>query len=154
MLNVANLLPASHVVRIGDCDKQEDLWNALVAPLAADDLVTDKTQFIADLERREQQCTTVVDDGLVAIPHARSDAVRRLGFVVGLASEPGFALHPDGETLSRIFFCIAVPSFAPTAHLQLLQLLASFSRDGKRLQKLLSARTPAAAARCIHSFKG
>ena len=154
MLNVANLLPPAHIVRIADCDNTSELWTELVAPLVASDLVTDADQFIADLQRREEQCTTVVDDGLVAIPHARSDAVRRIGLTVGLAAEPGVALHPDGETLSRIFFCIAVPAFAPAAHLQLLQRLAAFSRDSKRLQKLLSARTPAAAARCIHSFKG
>jgi mannitol/fructose-specific phosphotransferase system IIA component (Ntr-type) len=154
MLNVANLLPPAHVVRIAECGSPAELCSALVEPLVASDLVTDAEKFLADLQRREEQCTTVVDDGLVAIPHARSEAVRRLGLTVGLVAEPGVALHPDGTTMSRIFFCIAVPAFAPAAHLQLLQRLASFSRDSKRLQKLLSARTPAAAARCIHSFKG
>lgn len=154
MINLAKMLPAANIVRLavpadGDC-----LLTELVAPLVAGEMVTDRDAFIVDLKNREAQCTTVVDDGLVAIPHARSNAVRRLGVTVGLVEEPGYVLHPDGVTLTRIFFCIAVPPFAPASHLPLLQKLAAFSRDRKRLQKLLSARTPAAGARCLHSFKG
>lgn len=125
----------------------------LIEPLIAADIVSDGDAFLADLERREAEITTVMDNG-VAIPHARSHAVRSLGLVVGLAGEEGIHFHPDGEVCSHLFFCIAVPSFAPTAHIPMLQSLAHFARDPNRVSKILASGTAAAAARYLGSYKG
>lgn len=126
----------------------------LVAPLVADGHVTDADLFLADLERRESQMTTVMDNGLVAIPHARSHAVRRLGLCVATAAAPGLRFDADSQHFTRVFFCLAVPSFAPTAHIPLLQSLARFARDPERIEKLLASRTPGVAARYLAQFRG
>lgn len=126
----------------------------LVAPLVKDQIVTDEAAFLHDLEAREAQITTVMDNGVVAIPHARSHAVRRLGLAVGIAPEPGILFSPEPEVRTRLFFCIAVPSFAPAAHIPLLQSLAKFAREANRVEKILHSRTPGAAARYLATFRG
>jgi hypothetical protein len=70
------------------------------------------------------------------------------------AAIPGIRFNPESDTLSRLFFCIAVPSFAPTAHIGMLQTLAKFARDPKRVEKLLASKQPGIANRYLGSFKG
>jgi len=151
-MNLKNFLSADLIVVDMTAENQREALNALVAPLVKNDIVTDATQFLEDLEAREAQITTVMDNG-VALPHARSHAVRRLGLAVGLAPQ-GIQFNPESDVLSRLFFCIAVPSFAPTAHMPMLQTLAKFARDPKRVEKLLASKQPGIANRYLGSFKG
>jgi|GEM_PF-812940 mannitol/fructose-specific phosphotransferase system IIA component (Ntr-type) len=124
----------------------------LIEPLIAGDIVVDKAQFLEDLERREAEYTTMTDNG-IAIPHARSQAVRRLGISVGLVSGKGIQFDPESDTRCHLLFCIAVPAFAPTSHMPLLQAVAKFGRDTKRVEKILVSKTQAVAARYLASYK-
>ena len=82
--------------------------------------------------------------GLVHFVHLRD----------GLADENGIHFNPNSDVCSRLFFCIAVPAFLPTAHINMLQALAKFARDPKRVEKILSSKTPAVASRYLASYKG
>lgn len=151
-MNLKTFLAADRIIVDMPATNQREVLECLVEPLVANDIVTDRDQFLADLESREAQITTVMDNG-VALPHARSHAVRRLGLSVGLAPA-GIQFNPESDVLSRLFFCIAVPSFAPTAHMAMLQVLAKFARDPKRVEKLLASKQPGIANRYLGSFKG
>ncbi len=151
---IAPFISAQRVILLAPAPGQpRDLLRELIGVLAAEELVTDPELFLGDVERREAQVTTVMDNG-VAFPHARSHAVRRLGLSLAIVAEPGLRFDPESEVRSRLFFCLAVPSLAPTAHIPLLQALARFARDPKRVEKLLSSRTPGTAARYLAAFKG
>lgn len=130
-----------------------EFLEALTKPLVKDGIVTDGERFVQDLESREKQLTTVMENG-VALPHARSPVVRRVGLTVGVVKGDGVRFDPDSDALVRIFFCIAVPTFAPTAHLPLLQAVAAFARDPKRLEKLAASKTPGAAVKQLTTFSG
>jgi len=132
---------------------QREIFESLIAPLVKEDIVTDPEQFLADLARREAEVTTVMDNG-VALPHARSRAVRRLALSVGITAEEGVKFDPESEQVTRLFFCMAVPAFAPTAHIPLLQSLAGFARDEARVGKLVAVKTPGAASRMLSQFRG
>ena len=132
---------------------RREILEALVGTLEKDHILTDADAFIGDLEKREEEITTQVEAG-VAFPHARSSAVRRLALVVGIADEPGLVFNPDVSEPCRIFFLIAVPSLAPTAHLPLLQKLANFAHNPKQTKKLLNCDSTTQAVRCLKSFKG
>ena len=136
--------------------KAEDRSTAfeqLVEPLVAGDVVADRALFLEDLERREAEYTTMTENG-IAIPHTRSHAVRRLGISVGIVSGKGLKFDPESDTRCQLLFCIAVPAFAPTSHMSLLQAVAKFGRDSKRVEKILVSKTQAVAARCLASYKG
>lgn len=153
-MNLKSFLSVEHILVGLTATTQREMLEKLTAPLVADNVVTDAAQFVADLERREAQISTMMENG-VALPHARSHVVRRLGLTIGLTTPAGVHFNVEKpEETSYVFFCIAVPSFAPTAHIPLLQALAKFSRDPRRIEKLLSSQTAGVAVRYLSAFKG
>ena len=152
-VNLKAFMKPSRVVKGLYDAPQRDILSQLAKPLFEDGVILDAEQFIDDLERREAEITTVMDNG-VAFPHARSNAVKTLGLVVGLADENGIHSIPGSDVRSRLFFCIAVPAFLPTAHIGMLQALAKFARDQHRVEKILSSKTAAVASRYLASYKG
>ncbi len=150
-MDIKSLLPSSHVILGLAADSRRQVWERLCAPLVEENIVTDADAFLADLERREQQVTTRISP-LVALPHARSNYARRLGVVVGLAGEQPIVYAP-GEEGPRLVLLIAVPAFAPTAHLPILQQFAAFARSPARLEKLLSQSSPAQIVRLLTAAK-
>ena len=154
-MDLKALLPPSHIVAALLPDERRGVLRQLAAPLVNENIVTDLDRFLDDLEQREQQMTTQISAG-VALPHARSNAVRRLGLTVGLTqpADAGITYDPGAPGPCRVFFLIAVPAFAPAAHLPVLQALANFAHDHERIEKLLNAPSAAKAARMIVAFKG
>jgi mannitol/fructose-specific phosphotransferase system IIA component (Ntr-type) len=152
-MDLTALLPQEHVVLNLSGSSRRELMQALVAPLIAADVVTDCCGYLADLERRESQITTQMGKG-IAFPHARSNAVRRLGLSVGIAGENGVTFNEQQPEKCRLFFLIAIPAYAPTAHLPLLQHLAHFAQDEAKVDRLLASSSPLQVARFLTSFKG
>ncbi len=150
-MDIKSLLPSNHVVYNVAGQSRRDILRALSTPLVDDGVVTNVDAFLDDVENREEQYTTQVGTS-VALPHARSNVVRRLACTVGITQEP-VVYDPAAEQPCRLFFMIAVPAFAPTAHLPLLQHLASFAHDPERIDKLLQTSSAAKAARQIVRFK-
>lgn len=152
MIDLKSLLPKNHFLLGFNAKGQDAIFRALAQPLVDDGIVSDLDRFVADVAKREAQITTQICKE-IAMPHARSEAVRRLGITVGIADERGIAYTAGSKNKCRIFFMIAVPAFAPTAHLTLLQGLVHFANDKRRVEKILAAATPSQAAACITTFK-
>ena len=152
-MDARQLLPKEHVLFEVAGSQPREIFAVLVEPLVREGIVTDRDAFLAALEAREAEVTTQVGGG-VAFPHTRSPAVTRLALVVGLTDADGVPFDPGLEERCRVFFLLAVPAAAPTAHLPLLRRLANFTRTPGKIQRLLTAKTPAAAARMITSFRG
>lgn len=150
-MDIKTLLPASHVIMDFSATSRRDAWGSLCERLVADKIIIDQEQFLNDLERRENEVTTRIDE-MVALPHARSNAARRLGVMLGIS--PNRSVEYDGGGGSpAVVFLIAIPAFAPAAHLPFLQHFAGFARDRERLLKLLAASSPAQAVRQLASLK-
>ena len=152
-MDISTLLPRSHVLLNFTATGRREAFQALVAPLVTDGIVADADRFVKALERRERQITTQVECG-IAFPHARSGAVRRLALTVGLCGPEGVDFDGTDSGTLRLLFLIAVPSFAPTAHLPLLQRLANFAHEPARVARLLACNTPAKVVACLTRFKG
>jgi mannitol/fructose-specific phosphotransferase system IIA component (Ntr-type) len=150
-MDIKTLLPASHVIMDFAAASRREAWERLCEQLAAAKIITDPGQFLEDLERREDEVTTRIDE-LVALPHARSNAVRRLGVIMGLSPDRRIVYNGD-EQGPAVLFLIAIPAFAPAAHLPVLQHFARFVHDPTRLRKLLAASSPAQAARLVAGSK-
>jgi len=152
-MDINLLLPREHVVLAAAAADRAALLGFLTAPLVVDGTVTDEGEFLAEVERREQQVTTQVAGG-IAFPHARSHCVRRLGLVVGTVEAPGVPFGVDGREWCRLFLLIAIPASAPTAHLPLLKHLTGIVRQRARVARLLAARTPAQVLRLLATPRG
>jgi mannitol/fructose-specific phosphotransferase system IIA component (Ntr-type) len=153
-MDLTRLLPASHTVINLDPTSRLDVLQQLTQPLVDTGIISDADIFCQDLEIREKQITTVIGNS-VAIPHARTKVATRLGLSVGLLKEGNtfkFSDEEDAEEV-QLLFLIAIPSFAPTSHMPLIQHLAKFVRYEKKIAKLMKSKTPAAATKYLHSFK-
>lgn len=151
-MEIRLLLPKEHVVLGLQGPNRRALLRALSAPLVAEGVVTDAEAFLDELEIREEQVTTQMTGG-VAFPHARSQAVGRLALVVGVATAPGLVFCTTDQEPCRLFFLIAVPPAAPTAHLPLLRCLSAFVRQGSQVSRLLEAPTPTQVVRVLSAFR-
>jgi PTS system fructose-specific IIC component len=99
--------------------------------------LSDKNKYREDILAREQQGSTAVGDG-VAIPHAKSEAVKKPGLAA--VTVPGGVDYSalDGK-LSNIIFMIAAPNDG-NFHLEVLSRLMVLLMDEKFRENLLAAK--------------
>ncbi len=84
--------------------------------------VNDTKLFFEDLCKREQESTTGFGGG-IAIPHAKSDAVKEVGVLFFRSKEQIEWQALDGEPVF-CFICLMVPSNGGEEHLKLLAKLS------------------------------
>jgi nitrogen PTS system EIIA component len=92
------------------------------------------------VEEREEGGSTGFGFG-VAIPHARSSAVRELTLVCGVSPEPVPYDSIDGDPV-RLFFLIVGPESSAGQHVKLLSRIARLVRRENVRQQLCEAGSP------------
>ena len=109
--------------------------------------LTDREAYKADILAREAQGTTAIGSG-IAVPHAKSAAVRRPG-LAAITVPAGVDYNaPDGLP-SRLFFMIAAPKAGADTHLEILSRLMVMLMDEAFCQKLLAVRDVKEFLACI-----
>ena len=101
--------------------------------------ISDRTQYRADILAREKMSSTAIGNG-IAVPHAKSAAVKRAGLAAATVSAGVDYQAPDGLP-SRLFFMIAAPKEGGDVHLEMLSRLMVMLMDEEFCQKLLDAAT-------------
>ena len=109
----------------------------LVGQLNKYDYITDTERLKADVLKREMESTTAIGMN-VAIPHAKSDAVKK-PIVAVMNNKQGVNWDSLDGTLPKIVFLIAVPSDSSDTHLKLLQRLSRVLMDDDIRQSLIDA---------------
>lgn len=109
----------------------------LVDQLDKYDYITDTERLKADVLKREMESTTAIGMN-VAIPHAKSDAVKK-PIVAVMNNKQGVNWDSLDGTLPKIVFLIAVPSDSSDTHLKLLQRLSRALMDDNIRQSLIDA---------------
>ena len=109
----------------------------LVDQLDKYDYITDTEKLKADVLKREMESTTAIGMN-VAIPHAKSDAVKK-PIVAVMNNKQGVNWDSLDGTLPKIVFLIAVPSDSSDTHLKLLQRLSRALMDDDIRQSLIDA---------------
>jgi nitrogen PTS system EIIA component len=127
----------------------------VVIPLAARDkagIIAELTQHLIDhsggtfsevlgaVEEREAALSTGIGFG-VAIPHARSSAVRELTVVCGVSSAPVPYDSIDGEPC-RLFFLLVGPEASAGQHVKVLSRIARLVRREDLREQLCGSATP------------
>ena len=102
--------------------------------------VTNSSTFLSDLlERAAMSSVCIASD--VALPHARTTAVRRTVLAVGRSAGP-VAFDPEHPAV-RLVFLIGTPKEAVTEYLQLVAALSRMLKNDQTRAALLSAATEA-----------
>ncbi|MEA2013154.1 MAG: PTS sugar transporter subunit IIA [Verrucomicrobiota bacterium] len=153
MILLRNFITKENVLLGFSTVSQSEALKSLMQPMIDSGVVTDGDLFLSDLLDRENKMTTVMENG-VAFPHARSNAIKKMAVTVGILPEPGIEFSLEQDVMSRIFFLIGVPSYAPTVHLPLLSLLAKFANQKINREKLLTVKTCGTASKILSNYKG
>ncbi|RAK06916.1 PTS system D-fructose-specific IIA component (F1P-forming) (Frc family) [Halanaerobium saccharolyticum] len=103
---------------------KDSVIKEMIEIMAENEIITDKEEVIKKAMEREEKGTTGVGKG-VAIPHVKSDAVKRPAVAFG-RSDAGIDYGSMDEKLSHLFFLITVPEESHDEH---LKLLAQLSRN-------------------------
>lgn len=96
-------------------------------------------QVLEAIEERENVLSTGIGFG-VAIPHARSSAVRELSVVCGVSPVPVPYDSIDGDPV-RLFFLIVGPEATAGQHVKILSRIARLVRKENLRQQLCQADT-------------
>jgi PTS system fructose-specific IIC component len=111
---------------------------ALAARVAESGRATDAEALFADAWKREEQAPTGLPGGM-AIPHAKSPAVKQASLAVARLARP--VEFDEGEDADLVFL-IAAPDTAAQDHLALLSTLARSLMKEDFVASLRSAATP------------
>lgn len=101
-----------------------------------------------DVWTRESQMSTGVGKGL-ALPHARSTAVRETAVAVAVTAEPVPFDAIDDQPV-RLIFLIVGPEAARTRHIRLLGRISRLMNRDDFRESLLAAQTPEEVMSAFH----
>ncbi|WP_159654319.1 PTS fructose transporter subunit IIABC [Vibrio atypicus] len=102
---------------------KQEVFEELIDVLYAQGRISDKAQFLADIQAREAQGNTGFEEG-IALPHAKSTAVIKPAVVIGIHKH-GIDYGADDGQPSKLFFMIASPDGGDNHHIEVLAELSS-----------------------------
>lgn len=111
----------------------------LVDLMDKQDALLNKELYFKAVLARENESTTAVGEG-VAIPHAQSEAVRKVALSAMTIKNGVDFDAPDGEKVS-LAFLIAAPKGAANAHIDVLSKLSTMLMNEDFTKKLLNAKS-------------
>ncbi|MCC2522863.1 PTS fructose transporter subunit IIABC [Vibrio coralliilyticus] len=102
---------------------KQEVFEELIELLSNNHRISDKTQFLSDIQAREEIGNTGFEDG-VALPHAKSAAVSQPAVAIGI-SRQGIEYGAEDGQPSKLFFMIASPDGGADHHIEVLAELSS-----------------------------
>lgn len=121
--------------------------HTLCSLLAQDDAVQDAALLEQDVLARLAQGCVCMGNGL-AVPHAKTAAVRRAALAAITLDKPICCTTPDGEPVNLLFL-IAAPEGENDLHISVLAALAGLLVDKDFCRTLAAAQTPKQFRACI-----
>lgn len=146
-MRIANYLRPDCVALRQRADSLTGAVQQMVILLDGTDNLTDTAVFAADVRARLALGGVCVGNGL-AIPHAKSTAVRQLQLAALTLDPPLPCDTPDGKPLDLLVM-IAAPAEANDLHVQVLAELATLFLDTDFCARLRESETPEAFCRAI-----
>ncbi|WP_210469604.1 PTS fructose transporter subunit IIABC [Sporosarcina sp. 6E9] len=131
---------------------RDDIIDELINKLDANGVLDTKETFREAIFNREAQSSTGIGAN-IAIPHGKSNAVKRPAVVFGL-QQAGVDWNSIDGTDAKIIFMIAVPEkSAGDAHLKILQMLSRKLMDDTFRNELLAVTTTEEAYRLLDTIQ-
>lgn len=141
-MEIRQYLTEKNVIFKINATEKEDIIKELAMNFLNDDSVinsSDFDQLLSDLYERENLSSTGMQDG-IAIPHAKSDVVKKVSMVVAIDKEgKNFASLDDQK--SKIFFLVVAPSTTKREHLDILSTISKLTFEEEKLEKLLNSNS-------------
>ena len=136
-MRITDLLNAAGIQLHAAPDSKDAAIDLLVSLQERAGRLTDRELYRTDILAREALSSTAIGNG-IAVPHAKSAAVREAGLAAVTVPAGVDYGAPDGLP-SRLFFMIAAPQAGGDVHLEMLSRLMVMLMDEDFCQKLLDA---------------
>lgn len=141
-MNLKKYLDKSRITLNINANSKKEIIEELANMLLSEDIVEEGhyKDVVEELISRENVSSTGMQDG-IAIPHVKSQYIKKLSLVVGISKEGKDFSSLDGEK-SHIFFLIVSPKDSNRLFMKILSTLAGISCvDEEKLEKLINSKT-------------
>ncbi|EPZ38833.1 MULTISPECIES: PTS fructose transporter subunit IIABC [Anoxybacillus] len=151
-MRITDLLTEDTIVLDLNARTKKEVIEELVDVLEKTGKLNNRQTFIEAIFAREAQSTTGIGEG-IAIPHAKTKAVRTPAVVFGRSKEGIDYDSLDGKR-SHLFFMIAAPEGANNTHLEALSRLSTLLMDASFRSKIENASTKQQIIQAIQEKEG
>ncbi|QRG70083.1 PTS fructose transporter subunit IIABC [Brevibacillus choshinensis] len=138
-IRIADLLKADTIVIPLTATTKDAVLDELIDRLDQAGRLNSKEGMKSSILAREAQGSTGIGEG-IAIPHAKTGAVKQPSICFGLSPE-GVDFDSLDQQKAHLFFMIAATEDANQAHLETLALLSQMLMDDAVRQQLMTATT-------------
>ncbi|KFZ42162.1 PTS fructose transporter subunit IIA [Anoxybacillus flavithermus] len=151
-MRITDLLTEDTIILDLKAQTKREVIEELVDVLEKTGKLHNRQTFIEAIFAREAQSTTGIGEG-IAIPHAKTKAVRTPAVVFGRSKEGIDYDALDGKR-SHLFFMIAAPEGANNTHLEALSRLSTLLMDASFRSKIENASTKQQIIQAIQEKEG
>lgn len=137
-MKIRALLPPEAIIVRADVQTKEAAIDLLAELHDQVGHLSDKEAYERDVWKREGECVTAIGMGM-AVPHAKSDAVKQAGLAAITVPDGIDCRALDGQP-TRLLFMIAAPDDGDL-HLQILSSLMTLLVEEERRERLVQAAT-------------
>ena len=121
-------------------DDKNGVFDELISMLAQKKLISDARTCLQEVIKRENVASTCLQNG-IALPHARTDTVKKLTVAIGIRHDGYNFDSLDGQP-SRIFVLCLSPQSADSPHIECLATISAILGDEENIQRILNAANP------------
>ena len=119
---------------------KREIIEELVGAIEAGSQIADRGRVLESVLQREGIMSTGIGHG-IAIPHGKSDAVKKLSGVLGVKREGVDFESLDGQS-AHIFFLLVSPVDVSGPHIKALARISRLLKGEEFRKSLIQARTP------------
>ncbi|PAW65418.1 MAG: PTS glucose transporter subunit IIA [Opitutia bacterium Tous-C1TDCM] len=138
---ITSLLDPARINLRVQSTKRTAALNEIARQLESHPDVVNYAGFYDELLARDRLDTTCLGNA-VALPHARTEHVKKIVMAVGRADN-GIAFDTNGEIV-RLFFVLGTPKTKPGDYLAVVSALCKILKDPADRETFLKAETPEA----------
>ncbi|MCA1809652.1 MAG: PTS sugar transporter subunit IIA [Kiritimatiellia bacterium] len=146
-LMLAELLNETTVAPDVSAESKSAIMTTLLDMLCATGKVLDRDLALRDLEANERRMSVGMEHG-IAIPHAKTDAVKEMVAAIVITRHPLDIGSMDGQP-AQIFLMTLSPKSVSGPHIRFLAEIGRLLRHKSKRQDILAARTRADLLRAL-----
>ena len=150
-MKIADLLAKESIDLQAKVGSKAEALEHLVTLMAKSSKLADEAEYKRCVLAREEEGSTGIGEG-IAIPHAKTNAVKAPGLAAMIVSE-GVDFASLDDQPAKLFFLIAAPDTEDNVHLDVLSRLSTLLMDEEFTTALYAAKSPKEFLGIIDKFE-